>query len=101
MTTSPARSPSVFDREVRIETDRDPLTHALEKSEERFQLLARRVGFGVFRFTVEGRFVETNPALVRMLGYACDTELRALDIQRELFVDAVDYERLRLRLAHG
>ena len=101
MTISPVSSPSVFDREVRTETDRDPLIHALEKSDERFQLLARRVGVGVFRFTVEGQLVETNPALVRMLGYACDTELRALDIQRELFVDAVDYERLRLRLAHG
>src|SRR5207248_10918320 len=40
-------------------------------------------------------------ALVRMLGYACESELLALDVQRDLFVDYLDHERLRLRLAHG
>lgn len=100
-TPAPPTPATVGDREVRIETDRDSLSHALEKSEERFQLLAHRVGVGVFRTTVDWRFVEVNPALVRILGYACEGELRAVDIQRELFVDSLDHERLRLRLAHG
>ena len=101
MTTSRVRAAPLLDREVRIETDRESLTDALERSEERFQLLAHRVGLGVYRVSLEGRLIEVNPALVRMLGYACESELLALDVQRDLFVDFLDYERLRLRLAHG
>ena len=101
MTTSRVRAAPLLDREVRIETDRESLTDALERSEERFQLLAHRVGLGVYRVSLEGRLIEVNPALVRMLGYACESELLALDVQRDLFVDYLDHERLRLRLAHG
>jgi len=90
-----------YDRELPVASEREALLHALEESEERFQLLVRRVNVGVFRTSREGRFVDVNPALVRMLGYACEKEVRALDFRRDVFVDAADADRLRARLARG
>src|SRR5881394_2655291 len=90
-----------YDRKLPITSDRDALLHALEESEERFQLLVKRVNVGVFRASSEGRFVDVNPALVRMLGYACENEVRALDFRHDLFVDPAEADSLRARLAHG
>lgn len=92
-----------FEREVTIVPERadDALTRALEESEERFRRLVRRVGVGVFRASAEGRFVEGNPALARMLGYAHEAELYDLTIARDVFVDPSECERLRARLARG
>ena len=92
-----------FEREITIVPDRagDALTRALEESEERFRRLVRRVGVGVFRASSEGRFVEGNPSLARMLGYAREAELYDLTIARDVFVDPGECERLRARLARG
>ena len=92
-----------FEREITIVPERagDALTRALEQSEERFRRLVRRVGVGVFRASSDGRFVEGNPALARMLGYAHEAELYDLSIARDVFVDPGECERLRARLARG
>lgn len=101
MATSPASLPSVFDLELPISAERDSLARTLEEAEERFRLLAQRTPLGVFRLSADGRFVEVNPALVRILGYACELELYALEGTEEIFVDPLERERLRLQLAHG
>ena len=92
-----------FEREITIVPERagDALTRALAQSEERFRRLVHRVGVGVFRTSAEGRFVEGNPALARMLGYAREAELYDLSIGRDVFVDPSECERLRARLARG
>jgi len=92
-----------FEREITIIPERggDALTRALAESEERFRRLVHRVGVGVFRASSEGRFVEGNPALARMLGYAHEAELYDLTIARDVFVDASECDRLRARLARG
>jgi two-component system cell cycle sensor histidine kinase/response regulator CckA len=90
-----------YDRKLPLTSDRDALLHALEESQERFQLLVKRVNVGVFRASSEGRFVDVNPALVRMLGYACENEVRALDFRRDVFVDPAEADSLRTRLARG
>jgi PAS domain S-box-containing protein len=100
MTTSPQHLSSFLDRGGR-EPDRDTLARALSHSEQRFHRLVNRLRVGVFRADTEGRLIEANPALLRMLGYARKSELSVIDIERDLFVDARDYERLRARLAHG
>lgn len=43
--------------------------------------------YGAFRATVDGRFLEVNPALVEMLGYDSAEELLAVDIGRDVFRD--------------
>jgi len=90
-----------YDREIPIGSDREALARALEQSEERFRLLVRRVNIGVFRASRDGRLLEVNPALVRMLGYAYESEMRALDLQRDLFADPIEGERVRARAARG
>ncbi|HKW11765.1 MAG TPA: ATP-binding protein [Gemmatimonadaceae bacterium] len=100
MATSPPFEPRLYDRAIPIASDREALTHALEQSEERFQLLVRRVNIGVFRALVDGPFIEVNPALVRTLGYACENELLARTIN-DAFADPLDAERIQRRLERG
>jgi PAS domain S-box-containing protein len=92
-----------FEREITIVPERgdDTLTRALEESEDRFRRLVHRVGVGVFRASLGGRFVEANPALARMLGYSHEAELYQLAMARDIFADPSECDRLRARLARG
>ena len=103
MAPSKSTKPHRFEREIAIvpEQGDDALTRALAASEERFQRLAERVGAGVFRASADGHFIEVNPALARMLGYAHEVELYGLMIGHDVFVDPTECERLRARLARG
>jgi PAS domain S-box-containing protein len=49
---------------------------------------------GLYRSTVEGRFLAVNPALVEMLGYASKAELLALNLPTDLYVRPEDRARL-------
>lgn len=49
--------------------------------------LLQEMPYGVFRTTPEGRFVEINQTLVRMLGYTTKAELLALDLNCDLYSD--------------
>ena len=81
--------------------DRDALARALERSEERFQQLVHRAGYAIYRSTPGGHFLDVNPALVRMLGYACEADLLRLNIASDVYVEAGERERLRRRLKRG
>jgi len=102
---APSKSTNLhrFEREITIVPERadETLTRALEESEDRFRRLVHRVGVGVFRASLGGRFVEVNPALGRMLGYAHEEELYELTMARDVFADPGECERLRARLARG
>ena len=100
MATSPPFEPRLYDRAIPLASDREALTHALEQSDERFQMLVRRVNVGVFRALVDGPFIEVNPALVRMLGYACESELLAIHLGDAL-ADPLEAQRLHQRLERG
>jgi PAS domain S-box-containing protein len=50
---------------------------------------------GIFRSTLEGRFIEVNPTLVRMLGYQSVEEVLALRLPDDLYMEPVQRERLR------
>ena len=65
---------------------------ALRQSEERMRALIARAAYGIFRATREGRFLDVNPALVAMLGYDSPSELLAIDITRDLYVDGDERE---------
>ena len=53
-----------------------------------------RSPIGMYRSTVDGRFVFVNPALVAMLGYASADELMAIDLSQQLYVDPEEREPL-------
>ncbi len=56
------------------------------EAERRYRELLDNIQEGIFFSTPDGRFVEVNDALVRMLGYASREELLQVDISRELYI---------------
>jgi two-component system, sensor histidine kinase and response regulator len=58
----------------------------LRVSEARHRSFVENASMGIYRSTMDGHFVEVNPALVRMLGYASAEELRAVSVA-ELYAD--------------
>jgi len=66
-------------------TERMQAEQALRASEERFRSLFDRMLDGVYRSSHEGKFVDVNPAMVSMFGYATKEEMLAVDIKKELY----------------
>jgi two-component system, cell cycle sensor histidine kinase and response regulator CckA len=59
---------------------------AIMRSESRYRSLVQSAVVGIFRATREWRFLEVNPALAQMLGYATSDEFLA-QAHDDLFVD--------------
>jgi PAS domain S-box-containing protein len=77
---------------------RDAVTPFTDESDARFRALVQRAGFGIYRSSPEGQFLDVNAALVRMLGYASANELYAVDMALDLYADPTERDRLRQRL---
>ena len=58
-------------------TERRAAEKAVRSSEERYRLLFERNQAGIYRTTIEGRFLEFNDAFARILGYTSE-ELRTM-----------------------
>src|SRR6202008_3262388 len=71
--------------------DCKPMTDARVQA-YRAALLERAI-FGMYRATLEGRLLDVNPALVRMLGYESASDLLATNM-RDVYADADERERL-------
>jgi PAS domain S-box-containing protein len=67
---------------------------ALRQSEARYRSLVQSAVYGIYRSSVDGRFLDVNPALIHMLGYDSADEVVKLDPQREVFVEPAEHERL-------
>jgi len=60
------------------------------QTEERYQALFERMMDGVYRSTHDGKFVDVNPAMVKMFGYASREEMMQIDIKRALYFDEAE-----------
>ncbi len=78
-------------------THRKKSREALQESEAMFRNLVERMPDGVYKSTHDGKFVNVNPAIVKMLGYAGKEELLAIDIKTQLYLEASDRESLVLQ----
>jgi PAS domain S-box-containing protein len=78
-----------------------PHDTALARANERYASLVERVGFGVYRSSPDGQFLEVNSTLVGMLGYHDADELMALDLARDVYLDPEDRPRLLDRPTSG
>jgi len=56
-------------------TDRVRSEQALRQSEARYRALYEGAAIGIFHSTFQGRFLDVNPALARMLGYGSPQEV--------------------------
>jgi PAS domain S-box-containing protein len=63
---------------------------ARRDAETKYRELADAIGVGLLETTLDGRFVSVNDGFVRMLGYSSQAEVLALDIPRDLYVNAAD-----------
>jgi PAS domain S-box-containing protein len=77
-------------------TERKRANEALRMSEEKYRHLIETMPDGVYKSTHEGRFLDVNPAMVKILGYDSREELLAIDIPSELYFAASDRESAAL-----
>jgi len=66
-----------------------------KRAEEKYRTLVSNVQEGVFISTPQGRFLDFNDALMRMVGYENRDELMAVDISKDLYINLADRERLK------
>ncbi len=65
------------------------------EAEQRYRELFDNIQEGLFFSTPEGRFIEVNDALVRMLGYGNREELLQVDVRTQVFSSANVHRHLR------
>jgi two-component system NtrC family sensor kinase len=72
------------------------------EAERRYRELFDNIQEGIFFSTEDGRFIEVNDAMVRMLGYDNREELLKVDITAELYFNPADRARsARMIEQHG
>jgi len=77
---------------------------ALREAERRYRGLFDNAIEGIFRTTVEGRYLDANPALARIYGFTSPAELMETwkDIRAQLYVDPTRREEfMRIVKARG
>ncbi|MDO8666288.1 MAG: PAS domain S-box protein [Gemmatimonadales bacterium] len=88
----------VFPRDVsdRVQLDRERRRseHALRQSEAALRALVDRAVFGMYRSTPDGSFTMVNQTLVDLLGYSSASELRGVNIARDVYQSPEDRDRL-------
>jgi PAS domain S-box-containing protein len=67
---------------------------ALRRSEARYRSLVQSSVYGIYRSSLEGRFLDVNPALIAMLGYASAEEVLFLDPEKDVFAQVEEHTRL-------
>jgi diguanylate cyclase (GGDEF)-like protein/PAS domain S-box-containing protein len=63
---------------------------ALKESEEKFRSIFENSLDGIYRSTLEGKYIEVNNALVKMLGYSNKEELITKDIRKDIYFSEKD-----------
>jgi PAS domain S-box-containing protein len=66
----------------------------VSQSEKKFRYLFENSAEGIFQFTHEGSFVTINPALIKMLGYSSEDEVKKLNLANDIFKRKSDWELL-------
>ena len=73
--------------EKALRDQRDRAEKDLRRSEARYRALAGNLSYGICRCSVDGRFLEVNEAMIRMLGYESREELLALELTHDFIQD--------------
>jgi PAS domain S-box-containing protein len=66
-------------------TERRLVNEEFRRSEERYRTLFDNMMDGIYRSTHAGKFVDVNPALVKMFGYSSRDEMLGVDIKKDLY----------------
>jgi two-component system, cell cycle sensor histidine kinase and response regulator CckA len=85
---------TLISRQLSAAIDHKRNEQLLRRSEHRYRSLVQTAVYGIYRSSLEGRFLDVNPALIGMLGYNSTLEVLALDPQKDVFADPAEYTRL-------
>src|SRR6266849_8337219 len=85
---------TLISQQLAAAIDRKRNEQALRRSEVRYRSLVKPAVYGIYRSSLEGRFLDVNPALIGMLGYNSAIDVLALDPKKDVFVDPAEYARL-------
>jgi len=77
-------------------TERKKAELALKESNEVYRNLIEKMPDGVYKTSHDGRVIEVNPAMLKMLGFGSKEELTGISIGKELYFDPMDRERLTI-----
>src|ERR1700736_2020249 len=95
---SPSRTPGLTDDDIRTIHVLKDITDRRE-AERRYRELFDSIQEGLFFATPDGRFMDVNDAMVRMLGYASRDELLRADVGPHLYPAPAARERFLSKLA--
>jgi PAS domain S-box-containing protein len=87
----------VVNRDV---TERKRAMDALRRSETDFRSVVEDAPYGIYRASITGRFLQINPALLKMLGYEWERDLLRKDLATDIFLHQGEYQRLTELLTH-
>ena len=73
--------------ENNLREEREQTEKKLRHSEARYRALVGNLIYGMCRCSIKGKFLDVNPALVTMLGYASRKELLAVNLASDIFCD--------------
>ncbi len=76
---------TVFD----VITEEKLAEQTLKESVEKYHNLFRNAALGIFHSTLDGKFIDVNPALVKMLGYSSSEELlsQVTNISEQIYAE--------------
>ena len=87
--------------EVAKAIERKRAEQALQQSEAQYRELVENAASAIFRATLDGRFLEVNPALVEMLGYDSKEELLQRNLAPDIYRRPGDREALIQRISES
>ena len=82
----------VYLRDIAVQQQ---LTKELRKSEKRYRELFEHIDQGISISTWEGKFIDCNPAILKILGYESKEEFLQLDISKDLYVNPGDRKKFQ------
>ena len=75
-------------------TERKTAEEALRRSEADFRSVVEDAPYGIYRASLSGQFLQTNPAMRKMLGYDSAQQRQGKDLPTDIFLHAAEYQRL-------
>lgn len=67
---------------------------ALRESEARYRTLVQSAVYGIFTWSLDGHFMDVNPAFVSMLGYDSPAEVLSLPMPQDVYVDPAQHREV-------
>ena len=75
-------------------------TFRVKLSERKFRSIFEHSAEGIFQSSPEGKFLTVNSALVQMLGYSSEDEMKKVNIPEDIYLKPSDRDRLITVLQH-